>query len=68
MKDKYAYPTISNLGPRPGMELRDWFAGQALVGLMSNPKYNAHDTDGYAAVAYIVADELLYQREQNNVL
>jgi len=65
MKDKYVYPHVSDTGPRPGMELRDWFAGQAIIGLISNPKYNAHDTDGYAAVAYIVADELLHEREQN---
>ena len=65
MKDKYVYPRQTGIGMSPGMELRDWFAGQALVGLMSNPKYNAHDTDGYAAVAYIVADKLLHEREQS---
>ena len=49
MKDKYAYPTVTDMGPRPGMELRDWFAGQALVGWLA---------DGTSSDAYQVAREV----------
>ena len=59
MKDKYAYPTISNLGPRPGMELRDWFAGQALQAIGS--KNSPYDT---ARAAYMFADALMEIRNK----
>lgn len=65
MKDKYAYPTISNTGPRPGMELRDWFAGQAVIGLLSNPKHDDDDNEHIALVAYGVANCLMEEREEN---
>lgn len=43
----------------PGMSLRDWFAGQALVGILSRDNY-------YASVAseesYSMADAMLRQR------
>ena len=52
-----------------GMSLRDWFAGQALVALLSNP--NATVDDGIAAekafsdAAYKMADALLAARGQS---
>jgi hypothetical protein len=62
MKDKYAYPTISNTGPRPGMELRDWFAGQALVGwLADGTANNAHQA---AREAYAFADAMMEIRNE----
>jgi hypothetical protein len=51
-----------------GMSLRDWFAGQALVGLLASghPSYNLADTDQnaqYAAFrAYVMAEEMLAAR------
>lgn len=49
-----------------GMSLRDWFAGQALIGLMT---HSAHDHcplfgdgDPFARDAYIVADAMLAER------
>ena len=59
-------PTPGAFCPEPGMTLRDWFAGQALIGLMSN---STHDHcplfgDGvpFARDAYIVADAMLAER------
>ena len=50
--------------PMPGMTLRDWFAGQALVGLSASPHNMV--VDGYhgefATHAYMLADALLAAR------
>lgn len=53
----------------PGMSLRDWFAGQALVGLLScgtslelGPD-EGNDNNRLSAVVYSVADALLAARE-----
>ncbi|AZO29321.1 hypothetical protein [Mesorhizobium sp. M1B.F.Ca.ET.045.04.1.1] len=48
--------------PQEGMSLRDWFAGQALFGLL------AHGYDltwsGHAERAYIAADAMLAERQK----
>lgn len=46
----------------PGMTLRDWFAGQALIGL--GLSLNPAHVDQYARSAYAYADALLTEREQ----
>ena len=52
-----AIPTGSNYG----MTLRDWFASQALIGMMA---YNGTKGCGYMAnVAYEYADAMLAARE-----
>ena len=48
-----------------GMSLRDWFAGQALAGLCSDPKMStAGDAHLIPAVAYAFADKMLLSRQQ----
>ena len=51
----------------PGMTLRDWFAGQALQGLIASrcgPANGGSVTDSWVAEnAYIVADAMLVARE-----
>lgn len=44
-----------------GMSLRDWFAGQALVGLMANNDTSANP-GAYARLAYEQADAMLAAR------
>ena len=44
-----------------GMSLRDWFAGQALTGLVTNGQYPAGQI---AESAYSFADAMLAAREQ----
>ena len=51
----------------PGMSLRDWFAGQALVGLMSDPGLRPSRLDEFEHMAtrlYQVADAMLKEREK----
>ncbi len=64
LKDDYVYPRITGLGqPAPGMELRDWFAGQVLIAAcQDNSPWEA------ARLAYEYADRMIEQRnkEQNN--
>lgn len=46
----------------PSMSLRDWFAGQAIIGLIPAPKQAgvpALTVDGMAKAAYAYADALL---------
>ncbi len=56
--------------PQPGMSLRDWFAGQALVGelIWQNERSIAHGTNcldatGTAYRCYAVADSMLAARQ-----
>jgi len=60
-----AFPACNeaNVNQTMGMTMRDWFAGQALQGLL------AGDDDGWepdcaARMAYILADEMLKCRER----
>lgn len=50
-----------------GMSLRDWFAGQALAGMVND---HGDDCDGYRAAvtrrAYAVADAMLAEREKKS--
>ena len=74
MKDDYAFPRVTKLGEQaPGMELRDWFAGMALSGLVSKfwsgGRDYVSDMD-YVETAYILADEMIAVRngKKNNDL
>ena len=71
-----AFPVVrmpldpDNMLNRPGMSLRDWFAGQALAGMAASPYWcenvqaNRKDyTDSLAEAAYAMADSMLKARE-----
>jgi len=45
-----------------GMSLRDWFAGQALAGLMSQRKAWAEPRERMALDAYDAADAMMRER------
>lgn len=48
-------------------DLRDWFAGLAMQGFVSNPKGGYFHTEEEIAVrAYTIADEMLRRREISN--
>lgn len=48
-----------------GMSKRDWFAGQAIIGLMAH--HGRHDFEhNLAKVAYEIADQMLEVRHSSN--
>lgn len=57
----------------PGMTLRDYFAGQALTGMLAYPgevdRASYHEQEqsaaGVAATAYCIADAMIEAREQD---
>lgn len=50
-------------GGHPGMSLRDWFAGQALAGILANPAVSASAAVHIPAAAYAMADDMLAARK-----
>jgi len=54
------------IGSNAGMSLRDWFAGQAMVGILANDSEPSPEKVGsIAQQAYILADAMLSQREKS---
>jgi len=70
MSDKTGGPAF----PRPfsgttqyaqeGMTLRDYFAAQAVQGLLASPVQPQSGADMYAQDAYVIADAMLEARER----
>lgn len=60
-----AFPVASSGGStiNEGMTLRDYFAGQALVGVSSNPESGCNSPRDLAHWAYQCADAMLAARE-----
>jgi hypothetical protein len=65
-----AFPTVEDLNNQSltTLTLRDWFAGQALVGLVlgmnadARRRYRRRDLDPVGVVAYAIADAMLKER------
>lgn len=60
---------ISN-SASPGMSLRDWFAGQAISGTLSNNEWNPdviNDPKRLARWSYVYADAMLAARKAGGV-
>lgn len=49
---------------QPGMSLRDWFAGQALTGLMALQFVKASNEE-FAKISYKTADAMLFERSNH---
>lgn len=49
--------------PYPGMTLRDYFAGQAILGLIANPNNKGEATEA-ARIAYGIANAMLAERSK----
>ena len=61
-----AVPVGDGLGIQHGMSLRDWFAGQALAGMLASDQVGesqwADNKDYAASFAYKMADAMLQER------
>lgn len=60
-----AFPVAAGQAQYPGMDLRDWFAGQALVGLLARQTADVCTTPApreAALYAYAIADAMLAER------
>lgn len=68
-KPAHAFPHMGQYYASPGMELRDWFAGQALAGIMANnnvgPLNGAYDLN-IIDRAYHLADQMVAQRSKKD--
>ena len=61
----YAFPHNENLPIKySGMTLRDYFAGQALMGMCTNLR-EIIENSTYARIAYEIADAMLEARDRN---
>ena len=46
-----------------GMSLRQWYAGQAIAGLLANPDWNQADTEVVVGWAFQIADAMVGRKE-----
>jgi hypothetical protein len=63
----YKHPTTGLIVEHEGMELRDWFAGMAMLGMLSENSGVRYPTDELVEFAYKVSDAMMKQREVKNV-
>ena len=60
-----AFPiTAGNAVYGHGMTMRDWFAGQALAGIMANSMWVRQDASEVVLSAYHLADAMIAAREK----
>ena len=58
-----AFPQVlDGIVDKPGMTLRDYFAGQALAGITGDPSVEDMDQNEIARAAYLYADAMLEAR------
>lgn len=63
--NEYAFPFGDHVhGGHPGMDLRDYFAGQALAGLCSVVWMGRAKAEDIARMAYADADAMLKERSK----
>lgn len=69
-KPIWAFPCSVYDGLQAGMELRDWFAGMALTGILYMVSADKHDLkpvgpQGLSKEAYAIADAMLAARRKS---
>ena len=65
----YKHPTTGLIVAHEGMELRDWFAGLAMQGVMRDldEDFEPSEFDDLAEFFYTMADAMMKFREKKNV-
>jgi hypothetical protein len=63
-KDEDGASVLTNYGSSAGMSLRDWFAGQALAGMLANVERNKMFKMDLVFNAYGYADAMLAARKE----
>ena len=71
MTNPQAYPCLDNSGcglsmRDPGMTLLDYFAGQALAGMLTSPHNDDATPEMYARASYDVARAMLKERPNHD--
>ena len=61
-----AFPSEYNVAYHRGMYLRDWFAGQALIGNLSADRVMQYDALKHAKWAYEIADAMIEKSVEPN--
>lgn len=62
MKSETAFPVNHGGKDDRGMTLQDYFAGQALVGMLAGGLARSLTTENLAAQCYVLADAMLAER------
>lgn len=67
-KNPHAFPVVGSdfYSDSEGMTLRDYFAGQALTGILSNNSNDHKTSKDIVRESYALADEMLAERERSN--
>ena len=63
----YKHPTTGLIVEHEGLDARDWFAGMAMQGMLSENSGVRYPTNELVEFAYQVADVMMKQREVKNV-
>jgi len=63
----HKHPTSGQTTISDGMDLRDYFAGQALAGLLTAEIVGEYSNEHVAGIAYLIADAMMKQRNKKEV-
>jgi len=64
MENPQAFPSLEMMSKDKGMTLRDYFAGQAITGLMTmvNSGHAGNSKENLSGISYEIADAMLAER------
>ena len=60
----HKHPTSGQTTESGGMDLRDWFAGMTLQGLLTAEIVGDYSNEHVAEIAYRIADVMMKQRKE----